>query len=474
MWLTIRSGEQRGRVVHVAGERFVIGRTDGCDLVLRDDKVSRQHCALKPVADGRAFLEDLRSTNGTWVDGNRVVAPLLLQGNEQVQVGDVVLVTSVRQPTESATVARPTLQAPPSAPPSGFTGERRSLRRGVRAAVVLGAVATAAALVLGVLLVTDVLEKEAPAAPVAQEVADVVEQVTPSTVLVISRVDGRRIASGTGWVLDAEEGLVVTNFHVVNGGNGWAVGVGAQLREAQVVGGAPCEDLAVLRVADTSGLRTLPLGSQGDLQQGDGVVALGYPVSGTVQDVLIVTEGIVSAVKTTFDIPSIDVPRFRNVVQTDAAINPGNSGGPLVDLAGRLVGVNTAIQRRAGGQIIEGQGFAIGVDRVREIIPVLRQGRSVAWTGMSLLIPGLDVDPASLGLPPGPGLVVDTVVPGTAAEEAGFGRTPALITAVDGRTLGQGIPGYCEAVGPGTSGDVATFTVVTPGGGSQAVQVRFE
>jgi S1-C subfamily serine protease len=303
----------------------------------------------------------------------------------------------------------------------------------------------------------------------------VVDAARHSTVLVVSRIGGQRTASGTGWVLDAGEGLVVTNQHLVNAGSTFQVGVGDELRPAEVVGAAPCEDLAVLHVSDPGGLRTLPLGSQDELQQGDSVVALGYPVSATVEDILIVTEGIVSAVETRFDIPALDVPRFPNVVQTDAAINPGNSGGPLLDLAGRLVGVNTAIQRRAGGQIIEGQGFAIGVDRVREIVPSLRSGRSLAWTGMGLAIPGIDVDPATLGLPPGPGLVIDHVVPGSAADRAGFGRTPALLTAVDGVSLGQGgIPAYCGAVGDAASGDVATFSVITPDGLRQDVQLRFD
>jgi S1-C subfamily serine protease len=193
-----------------------------------------------------------------------------------------------------------------------------------------------------------------------------------------------------------------------------------------------------------------------------------------VRDILIATEGIVSSVRSEFDIPAVDVPHFTNVVQTDAAINPGNSGGPLVDLQARLVGVNTAIQRRAGGQIIEGQGFAIGVDRVKEIVPTLRGGRSIGWTGSSLLYPGIDVNPGELGLPAGPGLIIDQVVPGTPAQEAGFGRTPALLTEIDGQPLGRGgIPAYCRLAGDRASGDTARFGVILPGGERQELQVRF-
>lgn len=476
MWLTVRSGEPSGRVIQVTGDRFVIGRTGGSDLELADHKVSRQHCLLRPLADGRAFLQDLGSTNGTWVNGVRVTAPVLLQGDEEVRVGDVVLVTSVPEPAGPPTVVRPVVAPPaPPAGPGPATAERRALRRGVRTAIVLAAVAAVAAVGIVALFLAGVLGPGRDGGPGPAEVADVVEGARSSTVLVVSRIGGQRTASGTGWVLDAGAGLVVTNHHVLNAGATFEVGVGETLRPAEIAGAAPCEDLAVLRVTDPAGLRTLPQGSQDELQQGDPVVALGYPVSATLEDILIVTEGVVSAVETRFDIPALDVPPFPNVVQTDAAINPGNSGGPLLDLEGRLVGVNTAIQRRAGGQIIEGQGFAIGVDRVKEVVPALRQGRSLAWTGMGLAVPGIDADPIALGLPPGPGLVIDHAVPGTAADAAGFGQTPALLTAIDGTPLGErGIPAYCEAVGDAETGDAATFTVVTPDGVEQDVVLRFE
>ena len=480
MWLTIRSGDQTGRVLPVAGDRFVIGRTDECQLILEDLQVSRQHCAFNPLPDGRAFLEDLGSMNGTFVNGQRVEAPVLLHGNEQIRVGDVTLVTSLSEPRQSPTsaMAVPSAGGRPQPTPSG---ERRAMRRGIRTATIIAILSALVAAAAGTIFVVDALRDDpvTPASPTAtsnapSDVSDVVDRARPATVLVVTRDGNQRLSSGTGWVLDAAEGLVVTNYHVLNGGNDFQVGVGDVLRPAQVVGAAPCEDLAVLRVADREGMESLPLGSQDELRQGDPVVALGYPISGTLEDILIVTEGIVSSVESEFDIPAVDVPQFTNVVQTDAAINPGNSGGPLIDLNGELVGVNTAIQRRAGGQIIEGQGFAIGVDRVAEIVPTLREGRSIGWTGGSLLYPGLDVNPADLGLPPGPGLIIDQVVPGTPAVEAGFGRTPALLTAVDGQPLGRdGIPGYCKVAGDIQSGETARFTVILPGGDRQEIAVRF-
>ena len=479
MWLTIRSGSQTGRVFPLTGDRFVVGRTEECQLILEDLQVSRQHCAFNVLPDGRAFLEDLGSTNGTFVNEQRVGPPVLLHGNERIRVGDVVMVTSLSEPRQAATSAMPVPGAPTGGGPSPSV-ERRALRRGVRTATLLAIVATLVASVVGAFVLSEVIRDEPapsptpPPATPAGNTSDVVDAVRPATVLVVTRAGGERLASGTGWVLDGEQGLVVTNYHVLNGGDDFQVGVEDVLRPAQLVGAAPCEDLAVLRVTDPAGLATLPLGSQDELRQGDRVIALGYPVSGTIEDILIVTEGIVSSVESEFDIPAVDVPKFSNVIQTDAAINPGNSGGPLVDLAGRLVGVNTAIQRRASGQIIEGQGFAIGVDRVREIVPTLQEGRSIAWTGTSLLYPGIDVDPASLGLPNGPGMVIDGAVPGTPAHEAGLGREPALLTGIDGEAIGRtGIQGYCRVAGDIGSGETAELNLITQGNDRQNVRVTF-
>ncbi|MDQ4005653.1 MAG: trypsin-like peptidase domain-containing protein [Actinomycetota bacterium] len=481
MWLTIRTGNQRGRVLALTGDRFVVGRTEDCQLILDDLQVSRQHCAFDPLPDGRAFLEDLGSTNGTFVNGQRVSAPVLLHGNEQIRLGDVTIVTALAEPRQSPTTTMPvpgSTAAPEGGPPSPSV-ERRALRRGIRTATILAVVAMLVAAVVGAAVIVDVVRDEpsprASASPTPLgDTSDVVDAARPATVLVVTRIGSRRLASGTGWVLDSDEGLVVTNYHVLNGGNDFQVGVEDVLRPAQVVGAAPCEDLAVLRVSDPAGMESLPLGSQEELRQGDRVIALGYPVSGTLEDILIVTEGIVSAVQSEFDIPAVDVPRFTNVIQTDAAINPGNSGGPLVDLQGNLVGVNTAIQRRASGQIIEGQGFAVGVDRVKEIVPTLREGRSIAWAGTSLLYPGFEANPGALGLPNAPGLVIDEVVPGTPAEEAGLGREPALLTGIDSQAIGRsGIQGYCRVAGDKASGDTAVFNLILPGNDRQDIRVRF-
>jgi S1-C subfamily serine protease len=356
--------------------------------------------------------------------------------------------------------------APPPPPPSPSVVERHRLRATTRTAVVVAAVAVVAAAVVVALAAGGVIggDDEGPAEATIPEIVDAVR---PSTVVVNSLVDGRPAGSGTGWVLDAEQGLIVTNQHVTNAGSEFTVGVGDSQREATLVAAAPCDDLALLEVEDTADLVTLPLGSQADLRQGQTVVAVGFPGTASERANLVPTTGVVSVVSTRFDLDAVDVPHYPNVIQTDAAINPGNSGGPLVDTEGRLVGVNSAGITLLGGRDIQGQGYAIGVDRVKEVVPRLRSGRSLGWTGMGFVHvpdPGaVAADLRSAGLPVMPGLVVTHAVPGSPAAEAGFGRAPVLVTEVNGQAMDGSLPAYCSAIGDGEDGAEATFTVVEPG-----------
>jgi S1-C subfamily serine protease len=320
-------------------------------------------------------------------------------------------------------------------------------------------------------------DDEQVAAPDEKSPEEIVEEVTPATVNVNAFVGGQAAGGGTGWVLDADDGLIVTNQHVVNAGDELRIGVAGDddLRPASVVGGAPCEDLAVLKIDDNTGLKEFELGSQSDLRQGETVVALGFPASASDANNLSTTVGAVSVVKEEFDLRSLDVPQYTNVIRTDAAINPGNSGGPLVTLDEKLVGVNSAGITLLGGRTIQGESFAIGVDRVKNVVAKLRLGQSIGWTGMGLVHPTGPADTASLGLPNQPGLIVTHVVPGTGAESAGFGEVPALITAVNGVPVDETLPTYCDAVEAISSGDTATFTVVASGTRQvQQVQVTFE
>jgi S1-C subfamily serine protease len=177
--------------------------------------------------------------------------------------------------------------------------------------------------------------------------------------------------TGTGFVWD-ERGHIVTNFHVIQGASAARVTLSDQsTHKAMLVGAFPDRDLAVLRIeVPATKAPPLPLGTSRDLAVGQKVHAIGNPF-GLDQTL---TTGIVSALNR--EIESINQRTIRGVIQTDAAINPGNSGGPLLDSAGRLIGVNTAIYSPSGASA--GIGFAIPVDEVNRIVPrLIRDGRFV-------------------------------------------------------------------------------------------------
>jgi S1-C subfamily serine protease len=177
--------------------------------------------------------------------------------------------------------------------------------------------------------------------------------------------------TGTGFVWD-RLGHIVTNFHVVQGGTGARVTLADQSTyDARLVGVYADRDLAVLRiVAPADKLPPIPIGTSRDLLVGQRVIAIGNPF-GLDQTM---TTGIVSALNREID--SFNNRSIRGVVQTDAAINPGNSGGPLLDSAGRLIGVNTQIASPSGASA--GIGFAIPVDEVNRVVPrLIRDGRVV-------------------------------------------------------------------------------------------------
>ena len=473
MWLLIRSGEQTGRIVEVTGERFVIGRDEDCDLKLPDEKISRKHASLVRHPDGRVVVQDLGSTNGTFIDEQRITQPTEVRGDEQLRVGDTQMVVSAEQPSGTPTTigVMPSGAVQPAAPRrTGFTAERLMLTRATKRATVIGLLAAAAALIAAGIGLFVWLGSDDPQVEDRPTPDEIVEAIRPATVLVDAQVQGQSVGGGTGWVLDADEGLIVTNAHVVNAGETFEVGVNSQdpeadlqRRSASVVGVAPCEDLAVLKVDDTTGLEEVELGSQSDLRQGETVVALGYPASASIESNLSATVGAVSVVEETFDLESLDVPKYTNVIRTDAAINPGNSGGPLLDLDETLVGVNSAGITLLGGRTIQGEAFAIGVDRVKEIVPTLRGEQSMAWTGAGFAFPTSAEDLTALALPAQDGIVISHSVPGTSAADAGLGQQPSLLVAVNGAPIEGFLQSYCDAVGSAASGETLTYSVIESG-----------
>ena len=277
--------------------------------------------------------------------------------------------------------------------------------------------------------------------------------------LVVAGSDGERVGNGSGWVYDADEGLIVTNSHVIDGADQFDIGVDGDpdLRRAEVVGVAPCDDLAVLKVSETDGLRTMPLGSQSDISQGDRLLTLGYPGNGTTEDEIQVTDGVVSVVKTRADEAALSDPDFAvypNVIQTDAAINAGNSGGPSISEDGKLIGVNTLASLET-----QNQNFAIGVDRVKELVPTLADGRSLGWAGFGFIaIPEGELAGAGIPGTEGGALLVTSVLPDTGAEETRI-VVDDLITGVDGNFV-ENRRQYCAAVRGVESGDIVPVEVL--------------
>jgi S1-C subfamily serine protease len=303
-----------------------------------------------------------------------------------------------------------------------------------------------------------------------ERAAGVVRSVSPATVRIEARSVGTRSGLGSGWVLDSGERLVVTAAHVVNTGQRFFVRSGAGESEAEIVGVAPCEDLAVLRASGALAGDALTLDGTGAARQGETVLAFGYP-TGAEGEAASSTRGVVSAATTAFRDPAPDVPPYPSVVRTDSALDPGFSGGPLVDLDGRLVGINAAARREdADGRLLQGANYAVAADRARPVLEALRSGESLGWIGATFGYPSAR-DLAGRGLPPG--LWVRGVVPGAAAARAGL-RDGDYLVAVDGRALDGTLSGWCRSAGGLRSGATAELELARPGGRTRTVAVRLD
>ncbi len=228
--------------------------------------------------------------------------------------------------------------------------------------------------------------------------------------------------SGSGFVWN-EDGHVVTNDHVISEADQAQVTLSDQSTwDAEIVGRAPAKDLAVLKIAaPPEKLRPIIVGSSNDLQVGQKVYAIGNPF-GLDQTL---TTGVISALEreitTNERTPSVSARRtIHGVIQTDAAINPGNSGGPLLDSAGRLIGVNTAIFSPSGAYA--GVGFAIPVDTVNRIVPALIRDGAILRPSIGIA-PFGDQMPRQLNVK---GVLVKDVEPESPAKAVGIQATQAV------------------------------------------------
>jgi len=283
------------------------------------------------------------------------------------------------------------------------------------------------------------VEQRGPLSDAERANIEMFERVSPSVVQVTAQsganafeeMEGSGAASGTGFVWD-DAGHVVTNNHVIQNASEVAIRLASgEAVRATLVGTAPNYDMAVLRIGSA---RKLPppiaVGSSSELKVGQFAFAVGNPF-GLDQSM---SSGIISALKRR--LPTSGGREIANVIQTDTAINPGNSGGPLLDSAGRLIGVTTAILSPSGSNA--GIGFAIPVDIVNRVVPELIRNGRVPTPGIGI-VAASEAVATRLGIE---GVVVVRTAPGSPAERAGIrgvdsvtGTLGDVITAVEGKPV---------------------------------------
>ena len=235
--------------------------------------------------------------------------------------------------------------------------------------------------------------------------------------------DRRSDSGGSGFVISAN-GLIVTNFHVIDEATELMVALNGRQYEAEVIGKDPATDLALLKVEAGDDLDYLPFADSDQVRVGDWVMAIGSPLRLANS----VSVGVVSAKGRSIDITPDR--SLENFIQTDAAINFGNSGGPLVDLTGAVVGIATAINYGA-----ENIGFAVPANTLKGILPQLRDSGSVRRGYLGVNIDDLDWDEAeAFGLKSPDGALITQVIKDSPSEDAGL-KHGDVILEVDGRKV---------------------------------------
>jgi len=264
----------------------------------------------------------------------------------------------------------------------------------------------------------------------------------------------RAYGQGSGVVL-TDDGYVLTNNHVIDGAEEVEVAFDDSGRKypAEIVGRDPQTDLAVLKIDSDDKFPAVTLGDSGLLKPGDTVLAIGNPfgLSKTV------TSGIVSAIgRTNLNITD---GGYENFIQTDASINPGNSGGALIDNRGHVVGINTAIFSRSGGNV--GIGFAIPVNMAVDIADRLISDGSVERAYLGVMLGPLTSElAAALGVDQN-GVLVNDVMPGTPAAKAGI-ENGDVITHFNGKAVND-VSKLRFSVGASRPGDAGEFTLLRDG-----------
>ena len=289
----------------------------------------------------------------------------------------------------------------------------------------------------------------APLSGAALDVKGILAKVEPSVVDIVAQ-SRRGTGEGTGIII-SPDGYILTNAHVVNGANTVTVSTSSSGKalSATVIGADTAHDVALIKVANPGGsLPAAELGRSADLKVGDDVVAIGNALG--LRGDPTVTRGIVSALNRTVD-------NLTGMIQTDAAINPGNSGGPLVNSAGQVIGINTAVAADGAQNI----GFAIPIDRAKALADRLRAGQGPAPTAF------LGVSTTDTADGSGGAQVVD-VVAGGPAQKGGLAVGDLIVT-FDGKPVAtaDALSGLVQAHQPGDTVQV----VVERNGASRTVTV---
>jgi S1-C subfamily serine protease len=358
----------------------------------------------------------------------------------------------------------------PSSPPSSVSDgkgsahsvrppqpPRRPQRRGSRGWAAAGAGVLLLGVIVGGVFAAGVFShsrKHPPPLPPALTAAQVAAKLKASTVLVVSRgapgspmvaLNGGHtvLGAGSGWVYDASQGLIVTNAHVVIPGASVQAGYnGSSLQNASIVGVDLEDDIAVLKVppAMLTGITTLHGASSG-AAVGATVYVMGYPVNGaSASDMLKtpqqLTSGLISTTGASITV-NTDFGLFanndnagaleQNLVQTTAATNEGDSGGPLVNDHGQLVGMNVA-----KSVVAEGQGYAIPLATIDQVVPELAAGHSIGWAGIGAVAVPTDfaahwAGSNAGGLAPPGGLIVTSIANDTPADQGAFSEAESLM-----------------------------------------------
>jgi putative serine protease PepD len=262
----------------------------------------------------------------------------------------------------------------------------------------------------------------------------------------------------------SSDGLVLTNAHVVNGATNITVTMAdGSTHSASIVGLDATADIAVIKIADVSGLTPVTFAKSADVTAGDAVIAVGNAEA--LGNTPSVTAGIVSA--TNRSLRSSD-STLSGLLQTDAAISPGNSGGPLVDVNGDVVGMNTAVETGTSSAPAANIGFAIPSDTLTKALPDLEAGKSNGSNGSQT-----NTNRGFLGVSvtdnPSGGALVSTIRSGGPADQAGL-QANDVITAIDGKQVADA-SALVSALSADAPGTTVTLTV-TRDGGSKQVKVK--